>query len=119
MGYKIHKIPKSKVIGKIPETDAIFENVNNEMESALKSDDETSVIFIDDKASEKIGKISDNGKTYIDVQGVDHDTLIDCSMKPFGILDLKTNETFVTCTPFSSIAEFKTSNIEKYIIQKK
>ena len=51
MGYKIHKIPKSKVIGKIPETDAIFENVNNEMESALKSNDETSVMYIDDKAS--------------------------------------------------------------------
>ena len=118
MGYKIHKIPKSEVVGKIPETDAIFENVNNEMESALKSDDETSVMSIDDKTSKKIGKISDNGKTYIDVKGLDHDTLINCSMKPFGILDLKTNETFVTCTPFSSTAEFKVSNIENYIIQK-
>ena len=28
MGYKYHKIPKSEVINKVPETDEIFENVN-------------------------------------------------------------------------------------------
>ena len=39
-------------------------------------------------------------------------------MKPLGILDFKTNETFVTCTPYSSTAEFKVSCIEKYIIEK-
>ncbi len=39
-------------------------------------------------------------------------------MKPFGILDLKTNETFVTCTPYTSTAEFKVKCIEKYVIEK-
>ena len=62
MGYKLHRIPKSKVIDKVPETDKIFENVNNELESALETNGETSVISIDDKATKKIGNISDNGK---------------------------------------------------------
>ena len=39
-------------------------------------------------------------------------------MKLFGILDLKTNETYVTCTPYSSTAEFKVNCIEDYIINK-
>lgn len=118
MGYKIHKIPKTKVIGKITETNKIFENVNVEMESALNSDEETLVISIDDKATKKIGDISDNGKTYMNIEALDHDTIFKYSMKPFGILDIKTNETFVTCTPFNSTAEFKVSNIEKYVINK-
>lgn len=118
MGYKLHKIPKSKVIDKVPETDKIFENVNNEMESALETGDDTSVISIDDKATKKIGNISDNGKTWLDIEALDHDTIFDYSMKPFGILDLKTNETFVTCTPYSSTAEFKAKCIENYIIER-
>ena len=40
MGYKLHKIPKNKIINKIPETDEIFDNVSDEMESALKSNNE-------------------------------------------------------------------------------
>ena len=118
MGYKLHRIPKSKVLDKVPETDKIFENVNNELESALETSDEISVISIDDKATKKIGNISDNGKTTLNIEALDHDTHFDYSMKPFGILDLKTNETFVTCTPYSSTAEFKVKCIEDYINEK-
>lgn len=88
------------------------------MESALETGDDTSVISIDDKATKKIGNISDNGKTMLNIEALDHDTHFYYSMKPFGILDLKTNETFVTCTPYSSTAEFKVKCIEQYIIEK-
>lgn len=66
----------------------------------------------------KIGKFSDNGMTWINIKALDHDTIFKYAIKPFGILDLKTNEVFVTCTPHSSTAEFKVDYIEKYIIQK-
>ena len=118
MGYKLHRIPKSKVFDKVPETDKIFKNVNDELESALETGDDTSVISIDDKATKKIGNISDNGKTMLNIEALDHDTHFYYSMKPFGILDLKTNESFVTCTPYSSTAEFKVKCIEQYIIEK-
>ena len=107
MNYKYHKIPKCEVIDKVPETDAIFENVNNYLEDVEENNDETATISIDDKATKKIGKFSDNGMTWMDILGLDHDTIFKYAVKPFGILDLKTNETFVTCTTSNSTAEFK------------
>ena len=118
MGYKYHKIPKSKVIDKVPETDAIFENVNDCLESLDNNNDEVAAISIDDKATKKIGKFSDNGMTWINTEALDHDTIFKYAIKPFGILDLKTNDVFVTCTPYSSTAEFKVDCIEKYILEK-
>lgn len=55
---------------------------------------------------------------WIDTKALDHDTIFEYAVKPFGILALKTNETFITCTPYSSTAEFKFNCIEKYIIEK-
>lgn len=115
MNYKFKKIAKIKVLGKIDSTDAIFENVNNAMESALESDNKTAVASIDDKATKIIGNVSDNGKSWVPLEALDHDTTFDYKMKPFGILDIKTNETFVTCTPYYSTAEFKVYCLEKYI----
>ncbi len=116
MGYVRHKIPKTEVVDKIPETDAIFENVHDVLESIDTDNQSTAVISIDDKATKKIGKLSDNGKTWIDMKALDHDTVFDYSIKPFGILDLKTNETYITCTTYQSTAEYKVDCIEQYII---
>lgn len=116
MGYNLHRIPKDKVVKKIPETNIIFANVNKELEYVSNSNDNTIAISLDDKASKKIGELSDNGKTWLkDIRGLDHDTIYNCTIKPFGILDLKTNETFVTCTKSSSTAEFKVDCIEEYL----
>ena len=118
MGYKYHKIPKSEIINKIPETDAIFENVNDCLESLDSNNDEVAAISVDDKATKKIGKFSDNGMSWINTKALDHDTIFKYAIKPFGILDLKTNDVFVTCTPYSSTAEFKIDCIERYILEK-
>ena len=115
MGYKLKRISKELVQDKIPETDAIFENVNNAMESAMETNDSVAVISIDDKATKKIGNLSDGGESWLNLKALDHDTKFEYSMKPFGILDLKTNETFVRCTPYSSTAEFKVDSIELYV----
>ena len=118
MGYKYHKIPKSKVIDKIPETDAIFENVNDNLESIDDGNEEIAFISIDDKATKKIGDFSDNGYSWMNIKALDHDTIFKYAVKPFGILDLKTKKTYVTCTIYNSTAEFKVSCIEDYVIEK-
>ena len=118
MGYKYSKIPKTEVVDRIPETDAIFENINDNLEAINDSNEEIGAISIDDKATKKIGNFSDNGYSWQKLVALDHDTLFKYSVKPFGILDLKTNETFVTCTPYNSTAAFKVDCIEKYIIKK-
>jgi len=119
MNYKYKKIEKTEVIDKIEKTDEIFDNVNEHLEEIDTSDTSVAVASIDDKATKKIGKITDNGKSWINEKALDHDTIFKYSVKPFGILDLKTNETFVTCTTGSSTAEFKVNCIEKYIVYKK
>lgn len=118
MGYKFKRISKTKVLNKIPETDIIFDNVHEELEDLNYTNDETAAISIDDKATKKIGNISDNGKSWLDIQALDHDTTFNYAVKPFGILDLKTNESFVYCTTYSSTAKFKVDCIENYIIHK-
>ena len=118
MGYKYHKIPKTKIINKVPETDDIFENVYENLETITINNDNIAAISIDDKATKKIGMMSDNGMTLEKIEALDHDTMFKYSVKPFGILDLKTNETFVTCTTNNSTAEFKVDCIEQYLINK-
>ena len=44
MGYKYHKIPKSEIINKVPETDDIFQNVNDCLESIDLNNDEIATI---------------------------------------------------------------------------
>lgn len=115
LGYKLRRVSKSLVIEKIPETDTIFDNVNKTIKAVEYSDDIVASISIDDKNSKKIGLLSDNGKSFIERKALDHDTIFEHSVKPFGILDMKTNETFVHCTTSNSTAKYKVDCIEKYI----
>lgn len=119
LGYKIKKVKKTKVLDKIPETDAIFENINETKQFITKSSDDVAVISIDDKNRKKIGNVSDNGYSWFNRQALDHDTNFNCTVVPFGILDLKTNETFVYCNKGSSTASFKAECIENYLLNKK
>lgn len=118
LGYKIQKVKKTKVLDKVPETDAIFENINETKQFITKSSYDVAVISIDDKNRKKIGNISDNGYSWFDRQALDHDTNFNYTIVPFGIFDLKTNETFVYCNKGSSTANFKVDCIENYLVNK-
>ena len=118
LGYRFVRVKKSLVLKKIEETDVIFDNVHEAMLFAKNSEEDTVVISIDDKANKKIGDLSDNGKSWIAKEALDHDTTFETSVTPFGILDLKTNETFVYCTEGKSTAEFKVDCIDDYLSKK-
>ena len=119
LNRKVKKIKKTEVLDKIPKTDAIFDNINETKQSINNSNNDVSIISIDDKNRKKIGNISDNGYSWFERTTLDHDTNFECSVVPFGILDLKTNETFVYCSKGSSTANFKVDCIEQYLIYKK
>jgi len=119
LGYKIKKVERSQVQEKVKETDAIFENVFETLKFIEIEDETVSAISIDDKARKLIGNLSDKGKSWFERKALDHDTKYDYAVIPFGILDLKTNETFITCTLGKSTAEFKVDSIDEYIIYKK
>ena len=70
LGYKIQKIKKTKVLDKVPETDAIFENINETKQFIPLSGNNVAVISIDDKNRKKIGNISDNGYSWFKRGGI-------------------------------------------------
>jgi hypothetical protein len=78
---------------KIPQTDAIFENVF-EQNQASDDNPRSLRISIDTKAKVKIGNLSRNGKarTLEAKQADDHDTEWQSVLVPFGILNTQTNQ---------------------------
>ena len=92
MGYNLKKVKRNKPLKKIKETDAIFQNVKIKKEEALK-DENTALISIDTKDKVVIGPYSRKGKSRILVESCDHELTNDC-LTPFGILDLKTNQSY-------------------------
>ena len=113
--YKITKVKKNKVLKKIPETDAIFENVNKKKEEVRLSLDNVSSYTIDIKATKNVGDVSDNGSSWIEKNALDHDTNVEYKVKPFGISNTKTKETTVYCNTNNATAEFMAECLETQI----
>jgi len=88
LGYRLKRIQKTKPLKKIPETDAIFENVNKVNRQADESQ-ETLRISIDTKAKVNIGDFSGNGKTREKEpeNALDHDFVPDTQLVPSGIFE--------------------------------
>ncbi len=117
LGYKLTKIKKDMVFKKIEETDNIFKNVWNKLKKVKKKNGKIIAISIDDKVSKYIGKLANNSsKSRTCKRALDHDTNPDAIVKPFGIMDLITNQVYVFCTLCSSTAEFKVNCIREYLI---
>ena len=91
MGYTLKRVQKAKPVKKIPETDAIFENV---WEANVKSDanPDSLRISIDSKAKVNIGEFSRNGKCRDKnvKKASDHDMNPLIKLVPFGILTVMT-----------------------------
>ena len=92
MGYNLKKVKRNKPLKKVEKTDEIFENVELKKEQAI-NDENTALISIDTKDKVIIGPYSRNGKSRILVEACDHELINDCLI-PFGIIDLKTNQTY-------------------------
>jgi hypothetical protein len=67
LGYRIKRIQKTKPLKKIPETDAIFANVQGQPQPG--SDPHTADLSIDVKAKVPLGEYSRKGQTRSDAEG--------------------------------------------------
>ncbi len=90
MGYNLKKVKRNKPLKKIEETDAIFDNIKTKKEEALKKE-KVALISIDTK--EKVGPYSRKGKSRTLVEACDHELTNHCVIL-FGILDIKTNQSY-------------------------
>lgn len=95
MGYSLKKVLKTKPFKKIPETDAIFENVAKQHELA-DNNPRILRISIDTKAKVKIGNLSRGGASRTLEAPItdDHDHHWDAVLTPFGIQELNTDDLF-------------------------
>jgi hypothetical protein len=113
MGYRLRKVVKAKPQKKIPETDAIFNNVQ-EKDAEAKLDASIKRLSIDCKATVKIGEYSRGGETRGDNEAADHD--MGCTEKytPFGILDENNGQLNVTFGSSCKTSDFIVDNIEEW-----
>lgn len=96
LGYTLKKVLKTKPLKKIPETDAIFENVHKQHDLA-KSNPRILRISTDVKAKVKVGNLSRKGysRTKNAPTTDDHDQHWTDVLAPFGVHEVNTNNTFL------------------------
>ncbi|MHC1574670.1 MAG: ISAzo13-like element transposase-related protein, partial [Candidatus Methanogasteraceae archaeon] len=93
LGYQLKRIQKTKPIKKIPETYAIFENVD-EANRQADEDPATLGISIDAKAKVNIGEFSErmeNPRVEEPEEASDHDMNPEIKMVPFGVFEPTTD----------------------------
>lgn len=95
LGYRLRKVVKAKPQKKLPETDAIFENVKKK-DAAASASTAVKRLSLDCKATVKLGEMSRGGQTRGDHRAADHD--LDCRGKyiPCGILDEDLGQLHIT-----------------------
>lgn len=86
-GYRLRSVIKSKPKKKVPQTDAIFDNLH--AKDGHRNDDNGKVkrLSIDCKATVNIGDFSRGGKTRGDRDAEDHDMGCEEKYTPFGVVD--------------------------------
>lgn len=94
LGYRLKRVAKTKPIKQIPETEAIFKEVNRINQQA--DDDSTTLrISIDAKVGIKIGKFDRGGKTRAKTVAYDHDFSTSPAITPYGIFLPEGSELFL------------------------
>ncbi|MEA1869623.1 MAG: hypothetical protein U9N09_05705 [Euryarchaeota archaeon] len=113
MGYQLKRIQKTKPIKKIPEADAIFENVN-EANRQADEDPETLRISIDAKAKVNIGEFSRGGKSREGEpeEALDHDMNPEMKMVPFGIFEPTTDHLSIVFSTSIETSDFVADCLE-------
>ena len=94
-GFHLRKVAKRKPKKKVPETDAIFEEVHRvNIDADARAD--TLRISLDAKAIVKIGELSRDGYNRVAVAAADHDFNPDATVTPFGFLLPKYGDLFLS-----------------------
>ncbi len=112
LGYNTKKIQKTKPLKKIPETNAIFDNLQK-IHKEYEHNNNVARISIDAKDRVKIGDFSRGGKSRTTKKALDHD-FGKYYYTPFGILDVKKQDVDIILTKSKLTADFIADQIEIY-----
>jgi Rhodopirellula transposase DDE domain len=120
LNYRLRRVQKTKPLKKIPETEAIFEQVakanreSDEREDSLR-------LSIDSKAHLKIGELSRGGKSRgaKAPEAHDHDTDVKATLIPFGILEVAVAVLTITFGMSRGTADFIVDCLELWWQERK
>lgn len=114
LGYQLRKVKKCRPLKKIPETDAIFEEVHAVNQAA---DQEAGVlrISLDTKATVKVGPFSRGGYNRREQSACDHDFQPAATLTPFGILLPESADNHLWFTEGKVTADFMADRIAEMI----
>lgn len=115
LGYTLKKVLKTKPLKKIPQTDAIFENVAQQ-HALAKLNPRILRVSIDVKAKVKVGNLSRGGYSRLQEapKAEDHDQKWDAVLVPFAIYELNTDNVFITFGNSGETADFIVDALEKW-----
>ncbi len=105
LDYQLRSVQKSRPQKKIPETDAIFHQLDQFRAKAL-ADPSILRLSTDTKATVLIGSFSRRGQTRVVVRAMDHDFRPDQTLTPWGIFLPDQNELYLYFTASGVTADF-------------
>lgn len=112
LGYKPRRVAKSKPLKKVPQTNAIFDEVKRTNQAA-DADAGTVRLSIDTKAVVPIGNLSRGGKSRQAHAALDHDFEPESKLTPFGIHRPDTSETWLFFTSGNVTADFMVDRLNE------
>ncbi len=112
LNYRPMKVAKCRPLKKIPETDAIFDEVHR-INHMADNDDGVLRISLDTKAVVNIGAFSRGGKNRHPTMGYDHDFTPSDKLTPFGILLPETGKSYLWFSDSKVSADFMVDRLEE------
>ena len=103
---------------KVPETDAIFDEIKRVREEAAQSEDQL-LISCDAKAVVKIGEFSRDGESRVPVRALDHDYKPDGQVTPVGLLLPNNDELSIAVCTSKVTSDCIADRIEAFWIENK
>lgn len=94
MGYTLKRVVKAKPKKRIPETDAIFEQIHHVNQQA-DAEPQSLRISIDAKVALKVGEFDQGGKTRMPTVALDHDFDAAVTLTPYGIFLPEFNQLYL------------------------
>jgi len=105
LDYHLKRVTKTQPLKKIPETDAIFEQMCRVNQDA-DADPTVLRLSMDAKATIKLGRFSRGGITRIIVKALDHDFNTKKKLTPYGIFLPQYDELYLYFTPSRVTSDF-------------
>ena len=113
LDYRLRNVQKSRPQKKLPETDAIFDQLDK-LHTVALADPSILRLSLDAKATVLIGPFSRHGQTRVVVRAMDHDFRPDQTLTPWGIFLPEHNELYLYFTASTVTADFMVDCLQDF-----